>query len=267
MTHASSSLRRRLSLAAATLFATVSLHAQSFTGADDFSSGDDSKWTYAFRTLGNGTSNGTASYGNFQFDFTKGTGAGSYFLGGQNGVSRAASSFSTNWVADLKVTNTFVTGTNEFASIGFEIGGGSQTYSALFLSNANGALSVVSEKNTVFLNSAASAVSSDVLLRMTWDATAQQLGTYYSLDSGSSYALLNTQNLGTGLGSSATSGFYFELFASSNAAAAISVGSMSADNFSVSAVPEPSTYAAFAGALALGLAVWQRRRHATRAAR
>jgi len=34
------------------------------------------------------------------------------------------------------------------------------------------------------------------------------------------------------------------------------------DNFSVSAIPEPSTYAAIAGAAALGLAAWQRRRSA-----
>ena len=34
---------------------------------------------------------------------------------------------------------------------------------------------------------------------------------------------------------------------------------MYADNFSVSAIPEPSTYAAIAGAGVLGLALWRRR--------
>ncbi len=42
-------------------------------------------------------------------------------------------------------------------------------------------------------------------------------------------------------------------------AAAVTVGSAYADNFSVSAIPEPSTYAAFAGLGALGLAFWRRR--------
>jgi hypothetical protein len=61
-------------------------------------------------------------------------------------------------------------------------------------------------------------------------------------------------------GAAATNGFFFEVFGSSNAAAAITSGSMFADNFSVSAIPEPSTYAAMAGAAALGLAFWRRRK-------
>ena len=59
---------------------------------------------------------------------------------------------------------------------------------------------------------------------------------------------------------SVDNGFNFGVFGQSNMSSGISVGSMHLDNFSVSAVPEPSTYAAIAGALMLGFAAWKRRK-------
>jgi hypothetical protein len=58
-----------------------------------------------------------------------------------------------------------------------------------------------------------------------------------------------------------TNGFNFEIWVNSNATAAVTVGGTSLDNFSVVAVPEPSTYALLASGLGLvGLAVWRKRR-------
>ena len=66
-----------------------------------------------------------------------------------------------------------------------------------------------------------------------------------------------------------TGGYSFRILARNSVDAPISGDSMFADNFSVvagatamSAVPEPSTYAAIAGLGALGLAFWHRRRKA-----
>ena len=109
---------------------------------------------------------------------------------------------------------------------------------------------------------AATADNTDVILRLTWDAGAQTLAAAYSLD-GSSFASVATflpvsQWDNTG-GGNVSNGFNFEVFGNSNIAGAVSVGSVYADNFAVSAIPEPSTYAALAGLGALGLAFWRRR--------
>jgi hypothetical protein len=61
-------------------------------------------------------------------------------------------------------------------------------------------------------------------------------------------------------------GFNFGVFGNSDTPAMIGVGSVYADNFSVSAVPEPSTYAALAGLGALGLVWWRRRQQRSVAA-
>jgi hypothetical protein len=68
-----------------------------------------------------------------------------------------------------------------------------------------------------------------------------------------------------------TNGYSFRILGL-NTVDTIPAATMYADNFSVTsgatamvAVPEPSTYAACAGAAALGLAFWHRRRQARRA--
>jgi hypothetical protein len=249
-----------LALAFAGLLAT-SASAQLFTGSDNFDAGTDAKWGYFFRLSG---SNGDLTFTNQRLDFTKAAGAGSYVLGwdgdGAGGASRTTASFTTSWVADLTVTNTLsgLTG-GDFSTIGFEVAGGAGNYSALML-NANSGGTFLRTEGTGF--SAASVATgdvNDVFLRLAWDAGAQTLNSFYSFD-GSSYTALSTFNPGSQwTAGSAANGFYFEVLGNSNLAGAISGGSMYADNFAVSAIPEPSTYAALAGLGALGLAFWRRR--------
>lgn len=237
--------------------------AQLFVGSDDFSGGS-SKWSYSFRIAGNGTSNGALAFSGTQLDFSKGTGAGSFFRGwdgdGAGSASRTSDSLTTSWIADLTVTNT-ATGLagGEYATLGFEIAGSGGQYSGIMLGASSGGSYLRAEGIGFSAVEVGTADATNVNLRLSWDAGTQNLNSFYSLD-GTNYTALATFNpVSQWTGGAASSGFFFEVFANSNAAAAISTGSMYADNFSVSAIPEPSTYAAFAGLGALGLAIWRRR--------
>ena len=88
----------------------------------------------------------------------------------------------------------------------------------------------------------------------------------YSNDGGSTFLTGATYDLDgaeAGYEPPLNGGFTLELLASvNNIGSAVTSGQMSFDNLSVSAVPEPSTYAALAGLGALGFAVWRRRRKA-----
>ena len=117
---------------------------------------------------------------------------------------------------------------------------------------------------------------SDVLIRVSHDSSTKNLTFGYSLDNGSTYQdtyVMNPTSTANGGAwfSAPTDGYSFRILAR-NTAGTVEAGLMFADNFSVTpgatamvAVPEPSTYAAIAGAAALGLAFWHRRRQARRA--
>lgn len=254
-----------LALAVAGLL-TSSASAQLFVGSDDFSNAGvtDAKWAYFFRFSG---TNGLMDYSAGRLDFTKGAGAGSFVLGwdgdptspGAN-PSKTSASYSTSWVADVVVTNTLTgVGGSDFAVMGLEVAGASAQYSGIMLSANSSGYTFRAEGTGFTPVNVAAADSTDVHLRLTWDANSQLLNSYYSFD-GSSYTSLATYNpTSEWLASSATGGFNFEVFGNSNIAGNITTGSMYASSFSVSAVPEPSTYAAFAGLGALGLAMWRRR--------
>ena len=254
-----------LALALAGLLASTA-SAQVFVGSDDFSSpaATDNKWAYAFRFSG---SNGLLDYSAGRLDFTKAAGAGSYVLGwdgepstpGAN-PSKTSASFSTSWVADITVTNTLsgLTG-GDFAVFGLEVAGTGAQYSGILLSANSAGYTFRAEGSGFTPVNVGTADSTDVHLRLAWDAGTQALNSYYSLD-GSNYTSLATYSpITEWTAGAATGGFNFEVFGNSNIAGAISAGSIYADNFSVSAIPEPSTYAAFAGLGALGLAFWRRR--------
>ncbi|MDI1248130.1 MAG: PEP-CTERM sorting domain-containing protein [Lacunisphaera sp.] len=242
------------------------LSAQVFVGSDDFGSStvSDAKWAYAFRFSG---TNGLLDYSAGRLDFSKAAGAGSYVLGwdgepstpGAN-PSKTSASFTTSWVADVTVTNSIGTLTGgEFLSFGLEVAGTGAQYSSIMLVASSGGYNFRAEGSGFTPVSAATADFTDVHLRLAWDAGTQVLNSSYSFDGGSYTPLATYNPVAQWTAGAATGGFYFEIFGNSNMAAAISTGSVYADNFSVSAIPEPSTYAAFAGLGALGLAFWRRR--------
>jgi len=255
-----------LALAIAGLLS-VNATAQIFVGSDDFNSGATTKWDYSFRVAGSGTGNGSLSFTNNRLDFSKSAGAGSQFRNwdgdGTANPNVNALSFSTSWVMTMTTTNTLggLTG-GDYATVGLQVENDNANYSALMLSSTSTGNYIRAEGIGFTAVNVSTADNTDVTLRLTWDAGAKTLAAAYSLD-GSSFTSVATflpvsqwNNSGAG---NVNNGFNFEVFGNSNIASAISVGSVYADNFSVSAVPEPSTYAAFAGLGALGLACWRKR--------
>lgn len=115
-------------------------------------------------------------------------------------------------------------------------------------------------------------VGTDVALRIDYNSTTMVFSTYFNNGSGfqplASYGVNgsggNYQPTGWNLGSAAP--FMVQIMGVGQAGASggfsISEGTVYADNFSVSAIPEPSTYAAMFGVLAVGFAAWRRRRTA-----
>jgi hypothetical protein len=245
-------------LALATLSVGLSrASAQIFAGFDDFStlSGNppslDGKWAYFFRTNGNATNNGDLAFTGTQLDFSKGAGAGSYFLGwlgAPPSASRSIDSYTTSWVSEISVTSNFASLAvgSDFLAVGIEVAGGAGQFSAIMLNTNTAGNFIRTEGSGATVNQVSSPSSTDVRLRLSWDATTKLLVSSFSTDNGSSYTDLttftpDTQWTGSTQGAN---GFNFEIWVNSNAA-----------------VPEPSTYALLASGLGLvGLAVWRKRR-------
>ena len=247
--------------------------AQTFVGSDDFNSGlVTANWDASYRL--NGATQGELDFTNNRLDFSKAaTGLGNRFRlwdSDDTGVANVVSaSYTTSWVMTLTTTNTLggLTG-SEFATVGIQVFNDNNSYSALMLSSTSTGNWLRAEGNGFTAVNTATADNTDVTLRLSWDAGAQSLAAAYSLD-GSSFTSVATflpvsqwDNSTNGV----ANGFNFGVFGNSNTTAAISVGNVYADNFSVSAIPEPSTYAAFAGLGAIGLAFWRRRQKAAAAA-
>ncbi|AOS44033.1 hypothetical protein Verru16b_01094 [Lacunisphaera limnophila] len=262
-------LRHLLTVLAGAALASLPLSAQTFVGSDNFDSGfNASLWDFTYRL--NAATQGTLSFTNNRLDFEKAaTGVGNQFRlwdSDDTGVANVtATSFSTGWVMNLSATNTLggLSGA-EFATVGIQVFNDNNQYSALMLSSTSTGYYVRAEGNGFAAVNTSVVDNTDVRLRLTWDAAAQTLSADYSLD-GSSYNSVATflpvsqwDNSTNGV----ANGFNFGVFGNSNTPGAISVGSIYADNFAVSAIPEPSTYAALAGLGALGLALWRRRARA-----
>ena len=264
-----SSLRLFGLMAALLAMTSAKLSAQAFVGSDNFDSGSNAAWGFSYRLSG---TNGTLNFTNQRLEFTSATnGTGNYFLGWDGDTTtpgaspfRTSASYTSSWVANITVADTFVTGASEFASIGLQVRDGGSNYSALMLQNVAGSYLVRAEgTGATFANTSATGSNTNVSLRLAWDAGTHVLSSYYSFDSGASYSLLKTFTPDSQWSAAPSGGFNFELFGNASGATAISAGSMYADNFSVSAVPEPSTYAAIAGASMLGIAIWKRRRRSS----
>lgn len=241
------------------------LSAQVFVGSDDFNSGETAKWDLSYRL--NGAGHGELSFSNNRLDFSKDAGLGNQFrLWNSDGTvdpNVTPVSFTTSWVMSLNATNTMTgLGTGEFASIGLNLFNDDSEYFSVMLNVYESSLSFRTEGTNFIAVDTAIGDGTDVTLQISWDASAQTLGTAYSFD-GSNFisgASFNPVTEWANETYPVSNGFNFGVFGNSNTAGAISVGSMYSDNFSVSAVPEPSTYAAIAGAVMLGFAAWQRRR-------
>ncbi len=252
--------------------------AQVFVGSDNFDSGASSNWDYVYRL--NSATDGSLAFTNNRLDYTTSvSGAGTpthaneFRLWNSDGTASAlvtSTSFTTSWVMQITATNMLSSGalsTGDFANIGIQVFNDANEYHALMLGSTTGGFNIRSEGNGMSPIDTGIVDSSDVVLRLSWDAGSQILAASYSLD-GSSFNSVSSFNPVTGWSNTSpttdvTNGFNFGVFGTNTlTTGTIASGIVYADNFSVSAVPEPSTYAAFAGLGALGLALWHRRRKA-----
>jgi uncharacterized delta-60 repeat protein len=220
---------------------TATTAALAFAGSDDFNTGSDAKWAYFFRTLGAGTSNGAIDFTNARLDFSKGTGAGSYFVGWDadgdpvTPFTRTTASFLTNWVMDVTATNTYTAAANEYADVGFQIAGANTQFASILLLNRAGSsyIRAVSAGVSTPVEVAVSGTTS-AKLRLAWDASAQTLAASYSTDGGAHYSVLTTFTpVSSWAANAANGGFSFEIFGESNAAAALAKGALYLDDFAI----------------------------------
>ncbi len=260
-------LRSLASLFAITVALSPALLAQTFVGSDNFDSGATSKWDYVYRL--NSATDGSLAFSNSRLDYTTsvtGT-ANQYRLWDSDGTANAyvtATSFTTSWVMQFTATNMLANpGGSNYANIGLQVYDDGNEYFALMLGSTSSGFNIRSEGTGTTATVLSTADSSDVTLRLAWNAGTQVLSASYSLD-GSSFNSVSTFNPITGWTSATKDdGFNFGVFGTSVlSSGTIASGIVYADNFSVSAVPEPSTYAAIAGVMALGVAAWHRRRAA-----
>lgn len=242
---------------------------QEFVGSDNFNSGATTAWAFSYRL--NSATQGALDFSNNRLDATQAAGGtGNLFRTWEadaadtalnSNAARTTASFTTSWNMDISVTNQLsgLTG-DQFLSVGIQARSGSD-YFASFLAATPSGLVVRRESTGVVFTTATATSNSDVRLRISWDASAQQLSTAYSFDSGASYT-----TLGTGFSVSSwtadapsANGFNMETFMNANLGSSLAAGTAFMDNFSVSAVPEPSSFAALAGLAVLGLAATRRR--------
>lgn len=197
---------------------------------------------------------------------------------GGTGLSSGAP-FSSSWTARVTLSNTTAPLNSGYTLTGMEIytlpsSGNIDAYYGIYLSNdatygnrlmvewglADGAGGYT--RTPSFLNIGD---NTDVTVRATFDGSSHVLSYDYSLNgstfisTGVAYDLVGAQAMPTAPSNGGGMGLGLIGFSNLDAGA-ISAGQMTYDNFAVSAVPEPSTYAAIAGALMLGFTAWKRRR-------
>jgi len=261
----------------------VTASAQTLAGTDNFN--DNSL------TIGTGQ-RWTASYGLTTTPAISFTETGSVLNFGSAGDNTGflrwispvgnANGFANNWTATINVTNT-TNPTTGYVTGGFQIftyyESGSSLfynayYSAMVLNHSDGGRGIVTEwaksDGAGSLTSVSNFIANgddttDITLKFDWNASTSQLIASFSSD-GVNFTTGQTFNLtGAEAGFAAPygNGFGIEVFGrSADGFGGVSSG-LTYDNMSVSAVPEPSTYAMIAGAAMLGVAAWRRRRVAS----
>lgn len=242
--------------------------AQTFSGTDDFADGNTAKWDDDIIRFSTATADGNLSFANGWLEYTKaatvgGTVTNQYLQWNSgNGTNPDPFSYTTSWVMTVDVTNLVVGG--NLTSIGIQASNyNNNGYASIYLAQWNSVSSTdVYVRGTgtgmAGVNSATFADNTAITLRLAWDAPNQIMSSSYAID-GSTFTSVNTYPI-SAWPTAPTDGFLLGIWAQSSIAAEITSGQLYADNFAVSAVPEPSTYAAIAGALMLGFAAWRRRK-------
>lgn len=199
-------------------------------------------------------------------------------------------SYTDSWTANMTFTiDKTVVASNGVTMLGFDVhrAGTASGYYGIYLLYASSGGRIFSEQG-VFNGSGFTRTTlgstgtldnafdgTEVLLRVDYNGSTQSFTSAFSFDSGATY--FNYGNFGsadasggTAVGntsawlSAPTTGFGLEVYGAlygngSATGPTLVSGQAFADNLSVSAIPEPSTYAAIFGAGALAFAFWRRR--------
>lgn len=261
-------LRSLASLFAITVALSPALLAQVFVGSDNFDSGLTSKWDYTFQL--NGATDGSLTFTGTRLEYTTSVGgstANYYRLWNSDGTANPSvtpTSFTTSWVMQFTATNMLANpGGSNYANIGLQVTDDGNEYFALMLGSTSSGFNIRSEGTGTTATVLSTSDSSDVVLRLAWNAGTQVLSASYSTDGNSFNSVSNFNPITGWTSATKDDGFNFGVFGTSVlSSGTIASNIVYADNFSVSAVPEPSTYAAIAGVMALGVAAWRRRRAA-----
>ena len=272
---------KRLLLGLLTVGIIAPVSAQTMAGTDDFNDntltvGTGQRWISEYDMSGAPNAGAFAESGG-RLVYTSDS-EDTQFLRWSGINTFADNDFDHNWTISIDVTN-IVNPTSGYVTAGLQIYTAYAVEASLYYNayysimaltdSGSGIVTEWGKSNGTTMDAPVSNFISfgdttDLTLQLSWNATTNLLTAGYSTD-GINFTTGQTFNLAgaeAGYADPYNQKFGIELFVRS-AAGAGGVGSgVSFDNMSVSvsAVPEPSTYAAIAGGLMLGFAAWKRRR-------